>query len=343
MVGNPTFDPVAKPGMLADYYRAKNTSGASPKDILELEPIRPEYRDRDARLAVMDDQGLGGILLLPTLGLGVEEMLNHDPPALHAAFRAYNSWLDEDWGFARDHRIIAPALVSLVDPDEAEKDLKTVIEQGARAICFRPAPIVGPFGSRSPADPRFDRFWSMVCDADLLVAYHAADSGYSRLAADWGETTHFQGYKDAPLSEILSLHIERPIFDTFAVLIAHGLFDRHPTLKVASIELGSAWVHELLRRMRVAYGKMPNAFTRDPVDTFLEHVWVTPFHEEDVPAFVELVSAQNVLFGSDWPHPEGIAEPSDFLAQVSGLPEKKQRLITADNLRRLLTIGAPLT
>src|SRR5579859_544932 len=73
MVANPTFDPVAKPGMLADYYRAKNTAGASTKEMMVLEPIRPEYRHRDARLAVMDAQGLGAILLLPTLGLGVEE------------------------------------------------------------------------------------------------------------------------------------------------------------------------------------------------------------------------------------------------------------------------------
>src|SRR5437763_13021028 len=75
MVSNPTFDPVAKPGMLADYYRAKNTAGANPKDMMELEPIRAEYRQRDARVAVMDAQGLASILLLPPLGLGVEESL----------------------------------------------------------------------------------------------------------------------------------------------------------------------------------------------------------------------------------------------------------------------------
>jgi predicted TIM-barrel fold metal-dependent hydrolase len=340
MVSNPTFDPVAKPGALADYYRAKNTAGADPKAMMEMEPIRPEYRNRQSRLAVMDAQGVAGALLLPTLGLGVEEILKDDPVGLHGAFRSFNRWMDEDWGFARDDRITAPALVTLVDPELAEMDLEWVIDRGARAVCFRPAPVVGPFGSRSPADEVYDRFWSMVTDADLTVIYHAADSGYSRLAADWGEQTHFQGYKDAPLSEILSLHIERPIFDLMAVLVAHGLFARHPKLRVASVELGSGWVSELLRRMGIAYGKMPRAFRRDPVETFCEHVWVTPFHEDHVDALVERIGAERVLFGSDWPHPEGIDEPRSFLPEIAGLPVDQQLLITSDNLRQLLRLQA---
>jgi predicted TIM-barrel fold metal-dependent hydrolase len=336
MVANPSFDPVAKPGALAAYYRAKNTSGADPKAMMEMEPIRPEYRERDARLAVMRRQGLDGIFLLPTLALGIEEVLHDDPPALYAAFRSFNRWLDEDWGFARDERIIAPPLVTLVDPELAEKDLQWLIDQGARAICFRPAPVVGPFGSRSPADPMYDRFWSTVEEAGLLVAYHAADSGYSGFVESWGERTSFRAYKDAPLTEIVSLHIERPIFDTLAALVAHGLFDRHPNLRVATVELGSGWVRELLRRLDVAHGKMPKAFGRDPVETFRDHVWVTPFHEERVAELVDLIGADHVLFGSDWPHPEGIGEPSSFLADVAELPEEQQRLITSENPRRLL-------
>ena len=338
MVANPSFDPVAKPGVLADYYKAKNADGVAPKAMMEMEPIRDEYRDRAARVAVMDEQGVATAFLLPTLALGVEEILNDDPPALHAAFRSFNEWLDEDWGFARDDRIIAPPLVTLVDVEQAEKDLQWLIDRGTRTICLRPAPVSGPFGARSPADPLHDRFWSMVTDAELVLVIHSADSGYSRFAAAWGERTHFQGYKDAPFSEILSLHLERPIFDTMAALLSHGLFDRHPGLRIATVELGSGWVRELLRRMKIAYGKMPRAFTRDPVETFTEHVSVAPFHEDNVAELVDLVGADRVLFGSDWPHPEGIREPADFFADLAGVPEDQQRLITSDNLRSLLRI-----
>src|SRR6476659_8621006 len=83
-IPNPTFDPIARPGCLDEYFR-----GRSPADDIrgafgELEPIRPEYRNRDARIEVLDQQGLEGAFLFPTLGVGMEEALLGDPDAAHA-------------------------------------------------------------------------------------------------------------------------------------------------------------------------------------------------------------------------------------------------------------------
>ena len=65
-----------KPGALDEYFRGRNPKGADPRKLFgELEPIRPEYRDRDARLALMDAQGMEGCILLPTLGVGMEQAL----------------------------------------------------------------------------------------------------------------------------------------------------------------------------------------------------------------------------------------------------------------------------
>ena len=71
-IPNPRFDPVARPGCLDDYFR-----GRSPADDIrgafgQLEPISPAYRDRNARIAVMDDQGISGCFMFPTLGVGME-------------------------------------------------------------------------------------------------------------------------------------------------------------------------------------------------------------------------------------------------------------------------------
>src|SRR6185369_14054642 len=99
-VVNPTFDPVAKPGAMHDYFRG-NPEGKHPLEFLrERERIRPEYRDRDARLATLDAHRLAGTWLFPTLGMIYEELLKHDPQAVTLVFRAFNRWLDEDWGFA---------------------------------------------------------------------------------------------------------------------------------------------------------------------------------------------------------------------------------------------------
>src|SRR5690606_40637710 len=46
-----------------------------------LGPMRPEYQQREARLAVMDAQGIESILLFPTFGVTFEHALRHDPEA----------------------------------------------------------------------------------------------------------------------------------------------------------------------------------------------------------------------------------------------------------------------
>ena len=103
-IPNPTFDPIARPGSLEDYFRGRNEDGVDMKTMFgDLDPIaeHPGYRERDARLALLDEQGMDGALLFPTLGVGMQEALARDVPALHAAFTAFNRWLDEDWGFDR--------------------------------------------------------------------------------------------------------------------------------------------------------------------------------------------------------------------------------------------------
>jgi hypothetical protein len=125
---NPTFDPVARPGALFSWYRG-NPDALDLKDAFgDLEPIHPEYRDRNARLAVMDEQGVGGTLLFPTLGVGMEDALKEDPVAASKVFRAFNSWLEEDWGFAYRDRLFAAPYVCLLDPQEAAAELRRVLD-----------------------------------------------------------------------------------------------------------------------------------------------------------------------------------------------------------------------
>ena len=123
-IPNPVFDPVAKPGSLDEYFRGKNPKAQDIRSLFgDLEPIRPEYRDRDARLSVMDRQGLDGCFLFPTLGVGMEEALADDPPALVAAFEAFNRWLEDDWGYAYKERIFAAPMITLIDVDAAVAEL----------------------------------------------------------------------------------------------------------------------------------------------------------------------------------------------------------------------------
>lgn len=341
MISNPTFDPVARPGALIEYFRAENSAGSDGRKLIgTLEPIRPEYRDRALRLDVLERQSVAQVCMLPTLALGIEELLHDDPPALHAVLDSFNRWIDDEWGYNRDGRIIAPPVFSLVDPGAAERELRRVIEAGTRMIVLRPAPVVSPGAPRSLGDPAHDRFWAMAAEAGVVVAFHAADSGYAKHAKEWGESITFSTFSQSPLTETLALHVDRPVSDTIAALICHGVFDRHPALRVATVELGSGWIPDLLRRFKIAYGRIPQTFGKDPVEAFHEHIWVAPFQEDNLAPLLDLMRPERILFGSDWPHPEGLVEPMDYVKDLAGIKVDNQRRIMGDNLRELIGAAA---
>jgi predicted TIM-barrel fold metal-dependent hydrolase len=328
-IPNPTFDPVARPGCLDDYFRGRNPEGKSIREIFgELEPIDPAYRDRDARLALMDAQQLEAGFFFPTLGVGMEESLHHDPEALVAAFRAFNRWLEEDWGFAYRERLFAAPYITLVDVDAAVAELEWALAHDARVVVMRAAPVQTATRSESPADERFDPFWARVNEAGITVAYHSGDSGYLRFHQAWGLGAEFKSFDFNPTRLCMSAS---PVHDLLAVLICGGLLDRHRNLRIATIETGSSWVAPLLAKLEKAYGQMPFAFQQDPVEAFRRHVWVSPYYEDALLELRDQLGADHMLFGSDFPHGEGLAEPIDFLDDLEGFGKEDVRLIMRDN------------
>lgn len=328
-IPNPTFDPVAKPGCLDEYFRGKNEEGKSIRDIFgDLDPINPAYRDRDARLALMDSQDLDACFMFPTLGVGMEEALLHDPPAAVAAFKAFNRWMAEDWGFAYKERIFAAPYISLMDVDAAVEEVEFALENDARVIVMRAAPITTSSGFASPADPRFDRFWQLVNDSGLTVAYHSGDSGYLRFNEMWGGGDEFQAFDFNAKRLCLSAS---PVSDLLATLICDGLLDRFPNLRIATIETGSSWVAPLLKKLTKAYGQLPFAFGRNPVEAFAEHVWVAPYYEDDLVGLRDSIGADHVLFGSDYPHGEGLADPVSFVNELPNFSKGDIQRIMRDN------------
>jgi len=332
VVPNPTYDPVGAPGSLEVYFRAENHDAKEIRDIVTMQRIQPEYRDRDLRVKRLDEQRVQQTWLIPSLGLGIEEMLQEDPVSAMAVFTAYNRWLEDDWGYDRDGRILTGPMISLIDPVAAEAEVDRVLAIGTKLVIMRAGPVSSPYGRPpSPADPRHDRVWAKLAEAGVVVAIHAGDAGYTKYLADWGESGRYTGLKSTPLTEVLSVGIERPIYDMMAAMICHGLFDRHPSLKVATLELGAAWVPELHRRLRVAYGKTPQLFGKDPVESFREHVWVAPFYEDSIEHLRDVHGADRILLGSDWPHPEGLSAPRKWIGDFVALGEQDMRKALREN------------
>jgi len=337
-VVNPTFDPVALPGVLKDYFRG-NPNNANPIELLkQREPIRAAYRDRDARIATLDEHGLEKCWLFPTLGMIYEEPLHKDPWAVQQVFTAFNRWVNEDWGFNYKNRIFAAPYITLVDLDWAISELEFALDNGATTFVMRPAAPTTVDGPLSPADPYFDPFWARVNESGITVVAHAGDSGYGSngYAEESGFSASF-GEQRRPQPLRMTTMFDRPIEDFLGSLVCDKLFERFPNIRVASVENGSGFLRGLLRKLDTTQSKMPGWFKEAPSETFRRHIWINPFWEDDVHEVVELAGSDRVIFGSDWPHIEGMPEPLDYVDELKDFSPQVQEMILHSNTEFLNT------
>ncbi|HEV7362202.1 MAG TPA: amidohydrolase family protein, partial [Mycobacterium sp.] len=319
------------------YFKYGNPDGKTKRELFG-EPMRaiPAFFEPGPRLEKMNELGLDRTLMFPTLASLLEERLSDDPVAIHVLVHALNEWLDEVWGFNYQNRIFTTPVITLPIVEKAIEELEWVVKRGARCILVRPAPVPGFRGPRSFALPEFDPFWERVVEYDLLVGMHSSDSGYSRYTSEWdgasAEMLPFQTNAMGILNEW------RPIQDSVGSWVIHGALYRHPKLKVAIVEAGSKWMTPLLDGLAEVFRKAPEAFPSDPVEMVKNRIHVSPFFEDGIDDLVNLVGVDRVLYGSDWPHPEGLAEPTFYVNALSHLSADDQAKIMGGNLSRLVTV-----
>ena len=332
-VTNPTWNPIAKPGALHKYFRG-NPEGKNPMDYLkDREPLPAAYIDRDARLEIMETQNLESIWLFPTLGVLYEELLKDDTQAVVALMKGFNRWIEEDWGFDYKEKIFASPYISLMDIDQAVSELEWCLEKGARTIVMRPAPVWTQESQLSPGDPVFDPFWSRVNEAGITTVIHAGDSGYS--SQGYAEDAFGSSMTGRYRPSIKAFSIERAAHDWLITMSMERMYTRFPNLRIASVENGADYLDMLFRKLKQQAKKSPSWFDEDPVELFRQHVWMNPFWEDNVYEIIELMGADHVIFGSDWPHIEGMPTPLDYLEEVNDLNDGDLQLVMRDNTRYL--------
>lgn len=338
-IPNPTFEVVAAPGSHEKWYRAQNPEGLSLRE-LQGEPITspPAFRSSGERLKLMDQQGLQASLFFPTLASVIEERMKHDHVLMASVIHSLNQWVDEEWGFDREGRIFAAPVIGLADVDLAIDELEWALKRGARSIIMRPAPIAGYNSRRSPGAPEFDPFWARCAEAKIFVNLHLSDSGYDEHYRKWsgGEGNENGGFdRSDPLMEMFD-PMSRAILDMIAALICHGVPDRHPDIRFVAVENGSVWMRELVRLFKKSFGQAPQQYARDPLETLRRNFFVVPFYEDNVRELADTIGVNRVLFGSDYPHAEGLGVPLDFLKELGGFNDAEVKAIMSDNLKGLL-------
>ena len=279
----------------------------------------------------MDELGLDYTLMFPTLASLVEERMKDDPDLIHDVIHALNEWMYETWPFNYEDRIFSTPVITLPIVDKAIEELEWCLERGAKTVLIRPAPVPGYRGTRSFGLPEFDPFWEACVEGRHPGVDARLGQRLRRVPQRLGaRQTSILPFK--PTRSGWSSMGKRPIEDTMAALVCHGALTRIPDLRILSIENGADWVPYLFKqldeRLHEDAAGVPGGSDRGVQAQRVRR----PFWEDDFAKMAELCGVDRVLFGSDWPHPEGLAEPTKLIDDLQGLDDEGQRKVMGGNM-----------
>jgi predicted TIM-barrel fold metal-dependent hydrolase len=338
-IPNPTFERVAAPGAHEKFFAGENTEGQTLREMQGKAIEAPAAtRNPGDRVAELDRQGVVEALNYPTLGSLVEHSSADDPALTLAIIHALNEWIHEHWSFNYDNRVFTTPIINLSEVDAAQRELAWLLERGAKVALIKPGPVNGLHGWRSPALSEFDPFWRDVEAAGLPIVLHASYPPLDDYVSRW-EPPHTQNFMAQSAFRWMVLG-HREIADMITSLICHGTLTRFPKLRIASVENGSGWIFPLFNDFEDLQKKMPQNFPEHPHDVFRRNIWVSPFWEGCVSDVVNTVGWDKVMFGSDYPHPEGLAEPNGFWKYAEGMDVRRTYDFMGDNARRFM--GLPI-
>lgn len=295
--------------------------------------------DPQTRLNVSDQMGIDAIVNY-TGPFSMEVEFEHHWDAMYANIRALNRFIAEEWGFQSGNRLFTPPFVSFASPEAAIAELDALF-----AAPGGPPKIIqistGHSMFTSPFRPELDAFWARCNEAGINICTHLESvTFYARQGEAWNEPEVMLGDMDA--FQYLMYYGDRPAMETVAAAILQGFFARFPNIKLLVSEQGTLWVPYLVRTMdntffmgrRATWGKLE----KRPSQYFREHVFVAPWPEENVDRVIEVVGTDPIVFGSDFPHGNGLPDPKLYLNQLKNCTPEQVHAIMRANLARFLGI-----
>ncbi|MEM9175432.1 MAG: amidohydrolase family protein [Myxococcota bacterium] len=256
----------------------------------------------------------------------------------YGAARAHNRHMAEFCG--GDDRLMGVGVCALDDPAAAVRELDYVIEAGLEAVWVpHRAPI-----DISPGHVHLEPFWAKLAEAGVPFVLHVGGSPLHSLKA-WSNNGRgkvrdfFGGGENVRTKDAALMHQTPEAF--LSVLLLDGVFERHPDLRGAAVELGAGWVPEMLRRLdwvTSIYGRVDRSvrFDRKPSEQLTQQMGFTPFPHEDVAQLIADSNEDLYLFSSDYPHVEGGRDPiGKFERAVASVSPEAQTKFFSENFLRL--------
>lgn len=321
--------PAANPARAGDRFEAEDDR---PKRVKFDPAIRPGGHIPEAWVEDNAMDGVYGGVLFPSLGLIFYSIENSE--LLSAVCRVYTDWVIE---FASSYpgRLKALAMINLDDIDLAVAELERARNSGASGALIPVSAMTGrPYDS-----PEYEPFWSAAESLEMPLNLHIATN---RTPGEWKRLYRVAENVSAP---------DYWVRISLADIIFSGVFERHPALKIGSVENEGGWAAYWIKRMDHIYSENPDtreAYPRFknealPSDFFRENVYVC-FSEDDVALRDrDIIGVENLMWGNDYPHAESTFPKSQEIVgrRFSDVPAAEVAKMTRDNVAALYGFEIP--
>ena len=293
--------------------------GASKECLGSADLSAPELRLRD-----LDVHGIDCQMLFPS---SLYACMGADPFFEAAMFRAYNRYLGGQCQ-TNNHRLKWSGLLPLRDEREGIAAIGEMKKLGAGA-----AVVFGTAGERLLSHKSFAAVWDELARSGLPLCVH-------------------MGRSYPPFDQLVETRLEAHVIAmgmpaqlAFVAIVAQGMLDRYPDLKVGFLEFGADWLFYVVGRLGhylPSYRQDPTvrAMGRLPQRTIEEYLrsgrlFVSPeSHDPLLLQEISLIGERQILFSSDFPHGEGRDNAADELLNRNDLSEPQKRQILYDNAVR---------
>jgi len=310
----------------------EGSAGVASKDVKLLAKSKSEGRrggwDPAARIEDMDFDGVDAQVLFGSGAGGGVAIRTLERPMQRVMMRAYNEWLAE---FCRafPKRLIGIGEIPVWDLDAALEEARRCAKLGLRGVLIPavPAAIDSPASDRSYLDPHYERLWAALEDLSLPIHFHLGTRPVSR---------------DLEKNLMALISVNKTVMcEPIAAFVFSGVLQRHPGLKLISVESGIGWMAFLIPWMDHVFerhryhtkselGEPPSFyFHRQVLGTFIEDV--VGVRNRDI------IGVENIMWSSDYPHVNSSWPESRMYIEkhFGDVPPEERRKMVGGNAARL--------
>jgi predicted TIM-barrel fold metal-dependent hydrolase len=298
------------------------------------------------RLEMMDQQGIWAHIVYPNVvGFGAQQLGGSgDINLRNVTAQIYNDAMAEiqaDSG----NRLFPQAMIPWWDMEFALQEIDRIRTLGLVGVNTSADPQ--ETGLPDLSDPHWDPMWEKLADAGLPVNFHVGASASQKSyhgTAPWPSLN--KGAKNAVGSAMLFLSNGRLI----ANMIFGGVLERHPTLKVISVESGVSWLPFFLNaldyELHEAAASSQDALSMLPSEYFRRQMGACFWFENDnalIRDSIKQVGEDVCMFETDFPHPTCLYPDPVETVMETFAPETEEfkRKVFGGNAIRIYTLPVP--